>query len=142
MLKIDKTKIKKITLLSIEEAMLLPRWILSNGYRWWLKSPGAYYKLAAFVGSSGVIDVYGDYVDNCDISVRPVLKLDSKDSSNLEIGDLVEVVNEPAQYIGHNTVLIADPIGFEQFDENRNNYKTSKIRSWLVAWLKGNLNNG
>lgn len=124
-------------LLSVEEAKNLPRWIRSNVYWWWLRSPGNCFYYAAFVYCDGFLDNSdGVDVDNDDGAVRPVLQVSNLDSLNLEIGETVKVFNLMAEYIGENKVLLCEPIFKSCFDSESNDYETSEVKKKIDEWFK------
>jgi len=80
-------KIIGATLLSIFEARTLLR-PSERKYRrwWWLRSPGDCQGDAAGVYSDGSVDYTGLDVDYGNVCVRPALRIEDLESSNLKIG--------------------------------------------------------
>ena len=134
MITIDKSQIKGVTLLSVEEAKALPRWILAKGKWWWLRSPGHFSDRVASVHYDGSVDDFGDSVYNDYGAVCPALKIENL--PNLKIGETIKVLGRMAQYIGNDMVLLVEPIGYRRFDADSNNYDKSEIKAWLEKWLE------
>lgn len=134
MIKIESKDVLNADLLAAEEANELPTWILANGDWWWLRSQGADNVSAANVLDDGGVDKLGSYVDIADCGVRPALKI--ANLPNLVTGDLVEVFGLPAQYIGNDSVLLCEPIGFHRFDAESNDYATSEVKRRLDGWFR------
>lgn len=75
---------------------------------WWLRSPGDKTHNAAFVYYDGVVDTYGDYVDNRGDAVRPALHLNISSSDLWSYAGTVKsdgTVNE----VGGGTAPSPDP---------------------------------
>lgn len=44
---------------------------------WWLRSPGKKQDYAALVDNTGkIVEIYGDYVNDDDIAIRPAMWID------------------------------------------------------------------
>ena len=134
MLTIKNEDVISADLLSIEEVKVLPQWILANGHWWWLQSPGYTCYNAAFVYIGGSVDTYGHNVDDTKGGVRPTLKVSNL--PNLTIGETVGIFGLLAQYIGNDSVLLCEPIGYHRFDAESNNYERSEIKSYLDDWFE------
>ncbi|MBQ7445949.1 MAG: hypothetical protein IJS71_08475 [Clostridia bacterium] len=137
MITIDKNDIEGITLLSIEEARELPRWLLANGDRWWLRSPSFYRCDADCVNEDGSVSYAGCLVNYDYCYVRPAIKINARPYLPLMIGEMVLVLGREAQYVGNGMVLLCESIGHRKFDDNTNNYDTSGIKAALELWLSG-----
>lgn len=137
MISIKNEDVESIYLLSAEEAEKLPEWILANGAFWWLQSPGGEATWAAAVYGTGAVDCEGFVIDGHCFGIRPALKIKSLDAMNLKVGEVVEVFDRMAQYIGNNSVLLCKNIGDGIFDRKSNNYKKSEIRKVVELWLAG-----
>jgi len=131
-LTINNNDITDIYLLSVEEAVKIPLWIRVHRDYWWLRSPGG----GAFVGGIGSV-VPGGYgfVYYKSLAIRPALKISNLESADLQIGETVNVLGLMTQYIGDDSVLLSEPIGYCRFDEVSGEYDTSGIKEWLNAWL-------
>lgn len=133
--KIEDEEVISVDLLSVEEAETIPRWVCSNGSWWWLQSSGYRSDRALFVGTEGIAyTVIGSSVDDNEGSVRPALEISNL--PNLTIGETVEVFGLLAQYIGNDSALLCEPIGYHRFDEESNDYETSEIKSYLDGWFE------
>lgn len=136
MIKIKNEDVESICLLSTAEAEELPQWMLANGTFWWLCSSGDKPTWAATVYGSGVIDSEGFVINDHCFGIRPVLRIKNLDTMNLKVGEVVEVFNCMAQYIGNNSVLLCENIGEGIFDWKSNNYEKSEIRRVVELWLE------
>lgn len=136
MIKIKNKDVKSIYLLSAEEAEKLPEWILENGTFWWLRSSDNNFKLAAAVYGTGGFYPDGFLTDRV-FGIRPALKIKNLDAMNLKVGEVVEVFDLMAQYIGNNSVLLCENIGEGVFDRESNNYKKSEVKRVIELWLEG-----
>ena len=123
-----------ITLLSLEEATSVPRWILANGTWWWLRSPGNYSDYTVIVFIDGSVYDRGDLVDDEDVAVRPALQIANPPS--LEIGEKVKVFGHIAEYIGGDMVLLREPLWYGRFDGSSNDYDQSEVKAKLDEWLE------
>ena len=139
MITIDKNDIKGITLLSIKEARKLPQWILADGSRWWLRSPGRDRHDAAGITSYGSILSLGRSIRDTGAYARPAIKIDVRPYLPLMVGETVLILGRLAQYIGNDMVLLCEPIGCHRFDENSNDYEKSEIKEFVEEWLKKKL---
>ena len=134
MLTIKNEDVLSADLLSIEEAKVLPRWILANGDFWWLRSPGIRPDIAAGVIYGGAVDSGGDLVSYSEGAVRPTFTI--KNLPKLRVGELVEVFGYMAQYIGGNRVLLCESVFKSMFDKKFNNYEKSYIKKRVDKWFK------
>ena len=129
-------KVSGITLLTEEEAKALPKEQRAIGETWWLRSPGHDQDRAAFVYYSGGLDYF--YVSYSIGGVRPALNLES---SNLKIGDRVEIAGYKWTAIAGDKVLCDTIVGETHFRKNANtpganDYEKSDIKKWLEKWAK------
>ena len=144
---------KKFDLLTIEEALKLPKEILRcevpkgfNGYTvdekccWWLRSPG-YDKNAAFVNTNGFINAYGDNVYN-ECAIRPILRIDQSllyslprtKKGYVKCAGIKWI--DISSYLGEPCLLKKKCLEkTDQFDEKTNNYEQSKIKAFLENWF-------
>ena len=137
--------IEEITLLSIEEYKKLKREISRIDDFWWLRSPGyTDFDLAACViGADGIVSENGYYVSN-KLGVRPALKISYLKSSNLRIGDKIEVAGCMWTIISSKLALCDDFIGKQPFREDckaddANDYEASDVKKYLKDWLHSSL---
>jgi len=138
MIKIKNEDVKSIYLLSTTEAEKLPQWILANGAFWWLRSRSSSNRFAGYaavVYGTGVIDDEGFPVDRS-FNIRPALRLKNLDTMNLKVGEVVEVFDRMAQYIGNNSVLLCENISDSIFDRESSNYRKSEIKKVVELWFE------
>ena len=134
MYQIKNEDVLSADLLSVKEANKLPTWILANGDKWWLRSPGYYSYCSSCVYDWGYVGVVGVNVNTTDGNVRPALKISN--IQNLEIGEVVKVFGLMAQYIGNDKVLLCKSIFYSRFDGDSNVYATSEVKKRLDEWFK------
>lgn len=128
------------TLLSVEEAKQLDENTLKAKDNWRLRSPGFYDYRAAFVyGVNGDVYDSGDGVDQS-FGVRPALKINGLESSNLEIGDTITFGDHSFTIISDKYALCDDIIGEYPFRKDwrakdANNYEASDIKKHIDDWF-------
>ena len=132
--------IEEITLLTTEEARLVPRRILAAGDNWWLRSPGYDVRLAAYVYLDGFVLIDGYIVDNA-FGVRPALRICNFSSANLNLGDKLKLAGETWTVISEDFVLCDDIIGECAFRHDyktpdANDYEKSDVKKYLETWAK------
>ena len=134
-------EITEIALLSKEEyekakenIPMLPCW-------WWLRSPGGRSINAAYVDIDGWVYDHGYYVDIDDYAVRPALKTRNLESTNLQIGDKVQLAGYTWTVISDGIILCDEAVGNTCFRKDwkapdANVYEASDIKKWLENWAK------
>ena len=126
---------ESLELLTLEEVNQLPQKVRSYICWWWLKSPGQFDDFALGVGKDGTVYSHGCIVDDTG-AVRPVLTVSNLDSSNLELYDNYQLLDNFWIYIGDNKFLY-DGIPVKHiFDKDSNDYESSEIKGYLDNWLK------
>lgn len=133
---IEDIEILGATLLSEEEAKLLPTEMLAAGYCWWLSSQGYEPAYACCIYGDGYIYHYCT-IDNS-AGVRPVLKI-NLNSSSLKIGDKILFGDYCFTIISDKSALCDKIIGTCVFRkdwdaENANDYEKSDIKRLVDAW--------
>lgn len=144
---IPQNDIKEITLLSVDEAEKIPKWILATGDWWWTRSPGFPSSIVPNNNSNGVVWVYidgyviefGHNVNDDTLAVRPALRISNL--PNLKIGDIVECLDMNWYYVGDDLILAVDSIGkhYFNYDKNKPNaniFEGSDIQKYLQDWLE------
>ena len=126
----------KIFLLSVEEYRQYKKHIPHVNCNWWLRSPGYFGNYASFVFYVGYVNYDGFYVNSLDVAVRPALKIENLESSNLKIGGRVMAYDFPWIVIDDGLAIAEVPIAFRHFDEESNYYEKSEIRKFLKDWIK------
>ena len=131
-------EIKGITLLSIEEYEAYKEHIKSVNYWWWLRSPGYDSFLAAIVNSDSSVYNFGYSVDYDRDAVRPAL-IFSRDSSNLNIGDILIIAGYEWTVISDNLIHCNDSIGKCPFRKywkapDANIYEASDVKKFVEKW--------
>ena len=134
-------EISGITLLTVEEAQALPDEIRRNGYSWWLRSPGSRDNDAACVYGYGLVNDRGYNVDYSGFGVRPAL-ICNLESSNLEIGDRIEIFGHDWTAIGNDKILCDRVIEKRRFDEKTNDWEKSELKAWLEEWFAEQVKEG
>ena len=130
---IEQVEITGITLLSIDEAEMLPTRLREYNGWWWLRSRGDHSTCAATVINDGSVIDYGGYIYCDGIAVRPALTVKS---SNLEIGDIICLGGKEWEVINDKYAFCTTNIGFHGFDGNSNDYDKSEIKQFVESWLK------
>ena len=127
------------TLLSVEEARQLDKETLRASGGWWLRSPGDYANLAAFVyGDVGHVSDYGRSVDRA-FGVRPALEISK--SSGYKIGESVDFGGHSFTIISDTHALCDDIIGECAFRKDFkakdvNEYEASDIKRYVETWFE------
>ena len=124
----------EIFLLSTEEYIKYKSNIPLINAWWWLRSPGIRSCNAALVNNGGSVDDRGSSVSSDIFAARPALRITK--SANLKIGDRFIKYDFPWIYIGDELAIAEVPIAFRKFDSVSNDYEHSRIRRFLLGWLK------
>ena len=147
----------KIDLLTVEEVKKLPVEILkcdvpkkfggyvsNNKCWWWLRSPGYFSICAAVVDTSGAVDEFGDNVNFDDLAVRPIIRFNKKE----DINRLSKTKKGYVKFLGTKWIDISEYLnepcllkkecleGAHKFDDQSNDYETSKIKVYIEKWFK------
>ena len=129
----------EIFLLSIEEYEKYKDIIPHINHWCWLRSQGSHCLYASGVYGNGGVNDIGSIVDDMDAAIRPVIKLDMIGNDYIhgdyEPGDRVIMHSFPWIYLGDDIAIAEVPIAFDMFDEQNNQYSTSKVRDFLNQWL-------
>lgn len=130
-----------IFLLSADEYEHYKRMIPHENCWWWVRSLGYNQHFAAAVDIDGSVRYRGHNAHRDDGAVRLALKY-----SNLESQIIKSTIHKdrflfnefPFRIIdAENKIAIAEvPITFDMFDEEANDYETSRIRSKLINWYE------
>jgi len=123
-----------ISLLSVEEADLIPQSIRAIECGSWLRSPSKISGFAAYVHGSGYVDEFGFDIGSSG-GVRPALLVPNLKSSNLQIGDKIEVVGFPFTVVSES-ILLCDIVPFRSEFGKTNDYETSIVKESLYKWAK------
>ena len=135
--------ISGITLLSVEEYLQCRNIVPITHCWWWLRSPGLSSSYVADVSIDGSVSYYGYSVYIGYGAVRPGLVFNSK-SSNLQIGDKIELANYTWTVINNDMMLCDESIGNTCFRKDwraydANDYEKSDIKVWLENWLENKI---
>jgi len=129
-----------IYLLSIEEYEKYKDKIPKFSCWWWLRSPGLDQNYAVFVYLYGAINNFGNYVNNVNLCVRPVLNISNLKSFNRHH---TFIDNDTLVHCGitwkriDTDLFIAEvPIATHRFDAISNDYQTSEVRQFLLDWYE------
>lgn len=132
-----------IFLLSVEEYEKYGNEIPELRWWWWLRSTGCTHSHSAAVNAFGKVFYTGHYVYNDFGNVRPALNLKSYPMHYNIVSTIERNGVEKITTCGATWVKIADdiyiaenPIGFDKFDDESNDYESSYIRKWLLNWFK------
>lgn len=151
----------EIRLLSVEEAEMIPRDILTckapknfDGYvdsinccPWWLQtksveSDGA----VSYITEFGSIDDYGYMSDTEDIAIRPILKLDKA-----LLKKMPKTKRGYIKYLNTKWIDVSDYVGYPcllkkkclvkayPFDKKSDNYNESIIKEYIEGWYNNML---
>lgn len=136
----EELEITGATLLSVEEAEKLPKRYRKYPYLWWLRSPGTSRDSATDVYRDGSISILGNEVSNED-AVRPALKIENLESSNLKIGDVFVFGEKRFGIIDDNIALCLEDIGTCAFRngwraKDANDYEKSDVKKFVDDWFK------
>lgn len=128
------------TLLTVEEAKRLPKSILKIDYPWWLRSPGNYANLAAYVYSYGSVSYYGYDVDDYVSGVRPALNIHLESPIPL-VGSRFVFGDKGFEIISESQALctgIVDECVFrkDRTADDANDYEASDVKKFVDAWYK------
>ena len=127
-------EIEGATLLSVDEARVLPFRLRQHDNWWWLRSPGKDSDYTISVSSGGYDDTSYVYCD-C-ISARPALIIRNFESSNFEIGDIFKFDGKKFEIISKDLAFCLGDIGLHRFDDNSNNYEKSAIKKYVDEWFE------
>ena len=130
----DSKTMDKIFLLSAEEYKKYEDKIPFIRDSWWLRSPGDVQANAAFVYDDGYLIDLGYGVSYDAVAVRPALSIDNPQANNLKIGDRFVEADFPWIVIDEGLAIAEVPIAWRRFDAESNDYETSDIRQFLIAW--------
>lgn len=135
----EELDITEATLLTTEEAEMLPHRLRNYKNQWWLRSPGYSQNFVAYVSSGGPIIYGGLYVCYSEVAVRPALKIRNLESSNLTIGDTFVFHNKRFEVIDAETAFCLEDIDTHRFCPNRqsNDYETSDVKKYVDDWFNG-----
>lgn len=134
--------IQDITLLTVEEAKVLPVNIRKCDEYWWLRSPGNDDSFAAFVDDDGGnVDDDGGNVGYA-LGVRPVLKISNLTQYDFQVGNKVNVLNHTWTVVSENLILCDNIVGRSPFRKDwsasdANDYAKSDVKEWLWRWYLG-----
>ena len=145
--KAEELEITGATLLSIEEAKNLPLRLRQYDDWWWLRSPGYFSFLAAYVHNDGSVDNYGYGVSDSIDAVRPALKIKNLKSSNFQIGDVFIFGDKKFEIMREDYAFCLKNIGYHCFREDRraidaNQYEKSDVKKFVDKWFKKGCKNG
>lgn len=132
------------TLLTVEEAEVLPKEILSFDHYWWLCSRGDRGDGAAYVSSGSSVRYSGAYGLDCIGAVRPALIINLK-SPTLQIGDKFQFREKEFEIISANRALCTESIGDYVFREDwqaedSNIYEMSDVKKFVDEWYQKQIN--
>lgn len=137
----EELEITVATLLSIDEAEKLPDRLREHYNWWWLRSPGDYQGGAAYVYNDGSFYNYGYRVNGSDCCVRPALRINNLESSNLKIGDSFIFGGEEFEIVSDDLAFCKGDIGDHCFREdwqaeNANDYEKSDVKKFVDDWFE------
>lgn len=137
--------ITDITLLTKEEAEIVPESLVRANSAWWLRSPGIHEFRVLLVDSGhGSINTVG-LPAAAENGVRPALKISNLWSSDLSVGDKFELAGREWTVINGDTALCDDIVGktaflknYDEYTDDINDYEQSDIKRWLKSWANKN----
>ncbi len=134
--------IREVTLLSTDEVKSAENNIsgisASTEGGWWLRSPGYFVDVAAYVHYDGDVCDEGTPV-NRNLGVRPALRIDNLASNDLQIGDKIEVADHTWTVVLDDMALCDDIVAHSPFNKRReseNNYASSDIKRFVGNWAR------
>lgn len=137
-------KIINATLLSVEEAVtLLTKQERTYKNWWWLRSPGLFSGIAAYVLDGGYGNDYGCNVSHSSGCVRPALNIDIS-NSDIKVGDTFEFGGKEFKVISDTLAWMhKDDIGTTAFrtdyrQPDANIYEVSDIKKFVDKWFAAN----
>lgn len=136
----EALEITEATLLTAEEAETLPHRLREYEYWWWLRSSGDTQYAAALVYSYGSVNYYGISVYGDGVYVRPALKIQNLESSNLAVGDTFIFHDKIFEVINKTTAFCTEDIGTYCFRKgwkaiDANDYETSDVKKYVDNWF-------
>ena len=126
-------RIKKATLLSVEEATKIPTFMLKFPVAWWLRSKGDSSDKGVVVGSDGFIYRRGYEINSIFRAVRPALVLEAHDRST---GNTIHVGGHSFTIVLPHIALADESIGISCFDRTSNDYESSEIKKKVDEWFQ------
>lgn len=136
-------QISEITLLSKEEYSFAEEVIRPIDGWWWLRSPGYSQDNAALVRYAGSLS--STYVGNDSGCVRPALRIRNPKSSNLKVGDKLQVAGYVWTIVlgtaDKFVALCDDSIGTIAFRydwkaDDANDFEKSDVKRYLNEWAE------
>ena len=136
-------EISEITLLSVEEYRAARQNIPVISEWWWLRSPGSFDYIAAYVDSGGSVNAYGNYVNYANNCIRPALRISNLASSNLRAKDVIRLAGKTWTVISDDLILCDESVGNCAFRDDyqahdANVYERSDVKKWLEKWAAEN----
>lgn len=119
------------TLLSVPEYLATCKRIPDMNQKWWLRSK-SFDNNVDIVNEEG--DIANEYCGNCDIYIRPALKIADIDKTELNIGDKFVINDTEFIIISDDYAITVYDIGMDRFDYCRNDYDKSEIKEKLKTW--------
>ena len=126
----------ELFLLSVEEYEKYKGVIPVIGSWWWLRSPDDDGDIAADVDFDGSVSTLGLLV-NYTNGIRPALRVQKSEISNLQIGDRKIYYDFPFVKIDEDLLIAEVPIAFDKFDDDSNDYEKSYVKRFLEEWKDG-----
>lgn len=136
----QELEITGATLLSVKEAVKLPKDTRVAAANWWLRSPSYFDGRAAFVaGSDGIVREAGYAVSNA-FGVRPALRISGLESSAFKTGDRFELGGHSFTVVSDQYALCEGIIGRYFFRDDwkvggANDYEKSDVKKYVDRWF-------
>lgn len=131
--------IEDVTLLSTEEYKEHRSMIPGISTFCWLRSPGAYTHLAAFVNGRDIVNGVGHMVNWSGLAVRPALKLGT--TRGCYVGKTFELCGYEWTLIDDDLAICNECVGETYFRadadaRDADDYEKSDIKKWLDNWAE------
>ena len=123
----------EITLLTKKEYEAHKKQIPLVNDWWWLRFPGHYSNIAAYVKRGGSVDEAGYIVSYGRGAVRHALK---SAILNLPIGEKFIALGNRWIMIDDEFAISEDVITHRRYDSKSNVWETSELKEWLEDWAK------
>lgn len=130
--KLDEEKVgykeDQLFLLSKEEYAKYADVIPECQTTWWLRSPSSDDMIVTTIVCVTHPVSFGNFVSYTTAGIRPALKINTYD---YKVGEIIVYKKSPFTVIDKDLCVATVPIDFDVFDEENNDYKTSKVRKFL-----------
>ena len=135
--------VTEVTIPSIEEIKKIKmNFDIDCDCTWWLRPSGNNSHNVPYI--TDLRDVFEtDLYVHFEYGVRPLLRITNLESSNLKLGDKIEIFGEKFTIVLEGRALADSVVGYSAFRkdwraEDANDYEKSDLKSWLENWRADN----